>query len=181
MDTRSMCEICEQLGLAYHAPAQGARLRALTPQDAEEAAAVIRKAFAAQDYNTDPPSSALKETTRSVAAHLAVEGGLAMQCDGGIVALVLTERRPDCLYVRRLCVLPEFRATGAGARLVNACEEEARLLGFSELEVHVRVGLAGNRAFFAKLGFVETGIGRHEGFDEVTFVIARKRVAAVTE
>ena len=176
-----MCEICEQLGLAYAAPSAGARLRPLTQEDAEEAAAVIRKAFAAQDYKTDPPSSALKETARSVAAHLAVEGGFALQCDGGIVALVLTERRPDCLYVRRLCVLPEFRSTGAGVRLVHACEEEARRLGFPELEAHVRVGLAGNRAFFAKLGFAETGIGRHEGFDEVTFVIVRKKVSAVTE
>ncbi len=176
-----MCDICVQLGLAYAAPGDGARLRRLTQEDAEEAAAVIRKSFAAQDYKTDPPSSALKETTRSVAAHLAVEGGFALQCDGGIVALVLTEKRPDCLYVRRLCVLPEFRSTGAGVRLVHGCEEEARHLGFEELEVHVRLSLAGNRAFFAKLGFVETGLGRHEGFDEVTFVIARKRVGPVTE
>ena len=176
-----MCEICVRFGLAHAAAMAAARLRRLTPEDAEEAAAVIRKAFAAQDYRTDPPSSALKETARSLAAHLAVDGGFALQCDGGIVALVLTERRPDCLYVRRLCVLPEFRSTGAGVRLVHASEEEARRLGFSELEVHIRVSLAGNRAFFAKLGFVETGVGQHEGFDAVTFVIARKKVSAVTE
>lgn len=173
-----MCEICARLGLAYATPAAGARLRRLTQTDAAAASEVIRLSFAAQDYKTDPPSSALHETSVSVAAAIAKGGGFAVQCDGGIVALALTERRPDALYVRRLCVLPEFRWLGLGVRLVEACEAEARALLLPALEAHVRVSLPGNRAFFAKLGFAEVGEGRHEGYPKVTFVIARKPVVA---
>src|SRR5579863_4705444 len=169
-----MCEICARLGLAYATPAAGARLRRLTATDAKAATEVIHAAFAAQDYKTDPPSSALRETPETVAAHIAKGGGFALQCDGGMVALVLTERHEDALYLKRLCVLPEFRWLGQGVKLVDACEAEARALGLPALEVHVRVSLAGNRAFFARLGFVEVGKGRHEGFNDVTFVIARK-------
>src|SRR5579862_9115135 len=173
-----MCEACERFGLVYATPVAGARLRHLTPADAQEATEVIRSAFAAQDYKTDPPSSALKETPESIGKVIAGGGGFGFQCDGGLVALVLFDVLPDALYVRRLSVLPEFLALGLGAKLVEACETAAAARCLRFLEAHVRLALIGNRTFFAKLGFVETGEGRHEGFDAVTFAIARKAVAA---
>ena len=69
---------------------------------------------------------------------------------------------PDALYVRRLSVLPEFRGLGLGVKLIEACEAAAATRGLKFLEVHVRVALTGNRAFFAKLGFIETGGHRHD-------------------
>ena len=168
-----MCEIGERLGPA----AADARLRPLTREDAPEATAVIRSAFAAQDYKTDPPSSALKETPEKIAAILAAGGGFGFQGDGGLIALVLFDALPDALFVRRLSVLPAFRGMALGAKLVEACADEAAARGLKYLEAHVRLALTGNRSFFAKLGFVEMGQGRHEGYDAVTFVVARKRLA----
>ena len=172
-----MCEACTRFGLVYATPAAGARLRHLTPADAIEATDLIRASFAAQDYKTDPPSSALMETPESVAAIIAGSGGYAFQCDGGMVALVLFDVLPDALYLRRLSVLPEFRGLGLGAKLVEACEAAAAERGLGQLEVHIRILLTGNRAFFAKLGFAETGQGRHAGFGGPTFVIGRKALA----
>ena len=150
------------------------RVYSLTAADATEATDVIRAAFAAQDYKTDPPTSALKETPERIGAVIADGGGFGFHCDGGLVALVLLKILPDALHVRRLAVLPEFRGLGLGAKLVVACETAAAARGLKFLEVHVRLALTGNRAFFTRLGFVETGEGRHEGFDAVTFVVARK-------
>ncbi len=46
-------------------PGVSADLRALTAGDGEAAAALIRRAFAAQPVQTDPPSSALRETAEN--------------------------------------------------------------------------------------------------------------------
>src|SRR6516225_4232046 len=59
-----------------HPPMDGIVLQALTPGNADEAAKLIRAAFAAQSRVTRPPSSALRETGDSVAAKIKAGGGI---------------------------------------------------------------------------------------------------------
>ncbi|HYA73016.1 MAG TPA: hypothetical protein VEF36_07635, partial [Roseiarcus sp.] len=68
-----------------HDAAADFRLRALRVEDAGAAASLIREAFAAQSVATDPPSSALRETATSVAAHLTEGGGAALEAGDALI------------------------------------------------------------------------------------------------
>jgi hypothetical protein len=76
-------------------PAGGHRVRALSPEDADDAAALIRAAFAAQPAPTDPPPSALRDTADSVRARLVAGGGFGAEArgGGGLVGVVLWASR----------------------------------------------------------------------------------------
>jgi hypothetical protein len=65
------------------------RLRPLLASDAAAAAELIRTAFADQGANTDPPSSALRETAAIVADKLANGGGVGGEREGVLIGVVL--------------------------------------------------------------------------------------------
>ena len=154
--------------------AAGVALRALRAEDAAAAAEVIREAFAAQSLATDPPSSALRETATSVAAHLAEGGGAALAADGALVGVVLWAERDEGLYVGRLAVLPEWRGRGGARALIAAAETEARRRGLPRLRLRVRIALADNRRLFAACGFAATKQGAHPGYAAPTFLVMEK-------
>jgi predicted N-acetyltransferase YhbS len=154
--------------------AAGLRLRALRAEDAAAAAEVIREAFAAQSVATDPPSSALRETATSVAAHLEKGGGAAFEADARLVGLVLWAERDGGLYLGRLAVLPAWRGRGAARALIGAGETEARRRALLRLHVRVRIALDENRRLFAACGFVATKQGAHPGYAEPTYVAMEK-------
>jgi predicted N-acetyltransferase YhbS len=152
----------------------GFRLRALRVEDAGAAAKVIREAFAAQSVATDPPSSALRETATSVAAHLAEGGGAALEAGVDLVGLVLWAVRDNGLYLGRLAVLPAWRGRGAARALIGAGEAEARRAGLPRLHIRVRIALDENRRLFSACGFTATEQGAHPGYAEPTFVVMEK-------
>ena len=146
-------------------------IRPAAPDDAPAIAALIRLAFAQPPVLLDPPPSALRETTESVAAHLARGGGAVMD---GVRAAVLWEERGGDLYVHRLAVHPDWRRHGYARALMAAAEAEARRRGLPRLHLGVRLALAGNRALFASLGFRETVQHRHDGYRHPTWTEAEK-------
>ncbi len=150
------------------------QIRRLAPADAESAAALIREAFAAQSVATDPPSSALRETAGSVAAHLAEGGGAGLEAGADLVGLVLWADRDGGLYLGRLAVLPAWRGRGAARALIGEAETEARRRGLARLHVRVRIALEENRRLFAACGFTATRQGAHPGYDAPTFVVMEK-------
>ncbi len=149
-------------------------IRRLAAGDAAAAAKIIRAAFAAQSVATDPPSSALRETAASVAAHLAEGGGAALEAGAALVGLVLWADREDGLYLGRLAVLPPWRGRGAARALIGAGETEARRRGLARLHVRVRLALEENRRLFSACGFVETQRGAHPGYDAPTYLVMEK-------
>jgi ribosomal protein S18 acetylase RimI-like enzyme len=152
----------------------GLALRALRGEDADAAAEVIRQAFAAQSAATDPPSSALRETVGSVAAHLAEGGGAAVEADARLVGLVLWAVRDDGLYLGRLAVLPPWRGRGAARALIGEGETEARRRGLRRLRLRVRLALEENRRLFLACGFKESERGVHPGYAEATYLVMEK-------
>src|ERR1700759_4142794 len=68
---------------------RGGALRRLTTTDADEAAEIIRGAFAAQSRPTNPPSSALRETGEAIAAKIAEGGGFGVFEGGALIAAAL--------------------------------------------------------------------------------------------
>jgi GNAT superfamily N-acetyltransferase len=152
-------------------------LRPLGVSDAADVAAVIRSAFADQGANTDPPSSALRETTETVEAKLAAGGGAGLQSEGAWIGVVLWAPEEDALHLGRLAVLPAWRGRGLADRLLEAAEAETRRRGSGTLRLQVRLELPRNRLMFARHGFVQTGARSHPGHPEPTIAVMEKAMS----
>jgi ribosomal protein S18 acetylase RimI-like enzyme len=137
---------------------------------------LIRAAFADQGGQTDPPSSALKETTEAVARKLADGGGFAAFDGVEMVALVLFNPDDDALYLGRLAVASAARGQGLATRLLELAEAEARRLGYAKTRLRVRLDLPANRRLFEANGYAETARLSHPGYEKPTFAVMEKRL-----
>ncbi len=140
------------------------------------AAALIREAFAAQGEQTDPPSSALKETAEAVEKKLAEGGGFGAFAADAMIALVLFAPDGDALYLGRLAVASSARGQGLAAHLLELAEGHARRLGFAATRLRVRLDLPANRRLFARCGYSEAARLAHPGYDHPTFAVMEKRL-----
>lgn len=143
--------------------------------DSSEVPAVlqlIRSTFAYMDGRIDPPTS----------MHRLSEDDIRQHCQSGEVwtigsppqACVFLTPMERALYLGKLAVLPEQRGAGLARHLVRTAEDRARALGLVALELEVRIELVENQAAFARMGFVTTGEGAHDGYSRTTFVIMQK-------
>ena len=67
------------------------------------------------------------------------------------------ESYPDTAWLYGMYVTPEERGTGIASELVGCVERWARDSGFDALYLHVGIGVARARAFYRRVGFVDTG------------------------
>ena len=138
---------------------------------------LILRSFAYMEGVIDPPSSALRLTPDTL-AHKSAKEVCFVALDGERLAgCVFAAERPDALYVGKLAVDPGEQGKGIGRRLMNAVEELARRLPKPALELETRIELSGNHAAFQRMGFVETARTAHPGFDRLTSITFRKRLA----
>lgn len=152
-------------------------LRRLSPADADEAARLIRTAFAAQPRLTEPPSSALSETAGTVAAKIAAGGGIGAFAGGVLVGAILWEIKARALHVGRVSVVPAWRGRGLAGALVMACESEARRRGLARMTLRVRLELPENERLFERMGFERRAVDALDGFDRPTQAVMEKLVA----
>ena len=143
-------------------------VRALAATDADAVAALIRRAFASQSVETDPPPSAMRVAGADIRAHLARGGGGGV-VDGPLASALWIEAEGG-LYIGRLAVDPSARRLGLARALLAAAEAEARGRGLPFLWLETRLVLADNRALFASSGFAEAGVHAHPGYAHPTFV-----------
>jgi GNAT superfamily N-acetyltransferase len=152
-------------------------LRPLTSADAGAAAELIRKAFAAQNRRTTPPSSALVETGSSIAVKIAAGGGFGVFEGGALIAAVLWSLDDDALHVARVSVAPGARGRGIVRLLIAACETEARRRGVRGMTLKTRLELPENERLFERCGFARREIEAHPGFETPTTAIMEKVLA----
>ncbi len=149
---------------------QGLTLRRATAADAVAIADLVRLAFAAQSAQTNPPSSALKETPATITHELSIGGGAVVMEGEAMVGAVLWREEERSLYVGRLAVDPARRRRGIARMLMAECEREARRRGLKRMHLGVRLVLEDNRRLFLSCGFHESELLSHEGFSEPTWV-----------
>jgi GNAT superfamily N-acetyltransferase len=164
------------LPLAARAPSRAdeAALRPLTVADAEETAELIRTAFAAQNRETTPPSSALLETGSSIAAKIAAGGGFGVFEGGALIAAALWSLNGEALHVARVSVAPEARGGGIVRSLIVACEAEARRGGVGRMTLKTRLELPENERLFERCGFARREVEAHPGFNTPTMAVMEK-------
>lgn len=154
--------------------APGTILRPLSTADAGGAAEVIRMAFAAQNRQTTPPSSALLETGPSIAAKIAAGGGFGAFEGGALVAAALWSLNDDALHVARVSVAPKARGRGIARSLIAACETEARRRGVRRMTLKTRLELPENELLFERCGFTLREVEAHPGFEAPTTAVMAK-------
>jgi ribosomal protein S18 acetylase RimI-like enzyme len=76
---------------------------------------------------------------------------------GGVVDRLTPPVPADSVYVSSLAVAPDRRGSGAGTALIAHVEAEARRRGRARLALDVNRDNARGRAFYQRLGFLETG------------------------
>jgi N-acetylglutamate synthase-like GNAT family acetyltransferase len=139
---------------------------------------LVRTSFAYMDGRIDPPSSAIRLTTESLAEKAKAEIAFATEHEGKLTGCIFLRPEADCLYVGKLAVLPSMQGQGIGRRLLAIAEGTARDLGLSVLRLETRIELAGNHTTFAAWGFKKTAEKSHPGYTRVTFIEMRKALAA---
>jgi GNAT superfamily N-acetyltransferase len=152
-------------------------LRPLTAADADEAADLIRAAFAVQSRPTRPPSSALAETAEAVAGKIADGGGFGIFEAGRLVAAALWRVEGDAFHVARVSVAPDRRGRGLTRMLIDACEAAARRRGVRRMTLKTRLELPENERLFERFGFAGRDVEAHPGFDAPTTVVMEKALA----
>ena len=169
-------EICGSTLENDPAAAPEAILRPLTKADAGEAAALIRIAFAAQNRQTTPPSSALLETEPTIAAKIAAGGGFGAFERDALIAAVLWSTEGGALHVARVSVAPHARGRGIVRLLIAACETEARRRGVKRLTLKTRLELPENERLFERYGFARRQVEAHPGFERPTTAVMEKAI-----
>ncbi len=95
------------------------------PEHAAVIVDIIHRSFGARPV-LDPPTTALEETVESVAATLALAGGLLVERRGRPMgALLFDESRPGKLGLKRVCVDPDIQARGVASAMVGVAEDTA--------------------------------------------------------
>jgi len=149
-------------------------LRPLTIADAEEAAGLIRTAFAAQSRPTSPPSSALRETGETIAGKIAEGGGFGIFEAGALIAAALWRIDGGALHVGRVSVAPEARGRRLARALIGACEREAKQRSVRRMTLKARLELPENERLFERCGFARLRVEAHPGYEAPTTAVMEK-------
>ena len=150
--------------------------RAQDPYDWPHLRALIARAFAGMDGRIDPPSSVHHLTADDIAAQAA--SGEVWVIGAPAVACVFLVARPQALYLGKLAVDPAVQRMGYARRLIGVAEIRAHDLGLPALELSTRIELTENHATFRGMGFVQSGMSSHVGFERPTTLIFTKRLGA---
>lgn len=81
-----------------------------------------------------------------------------------LVGLISLIPKDDTLHIYSIAVAPEAQGRGHLRALLDFAENTAKEQGLSVLSLHTNVLMTRNRAIYAHLGFVETGISDGGGY-----------------
>lgn len=75
----------------------------------------------------------------------------------------------DHLHLENVAVHPQHTGKGIRKSLIQHVEQEARERGFDAVELYTNESMTENLVMYPKLGYVETGRQRQDGFNRVFF------------
>lgn len=150
------------------------QIRSVNPPDLPAIVQVIHAAFEEYRGVFDPPSGAHAETVASIHHKMQRGAIFVAEMDQQMVGCVICEKEARHVYIGRLAVLPEYRGRGIARQLLIAAEEFAREIGFSHLQLGVRIMLAKNQQLFLSMGYEVVSYEAHPGASKPTYVVMEK-------
>jgi ribosomal protein S18 acetylase RimI-like enzyme len=139
-------------------------IRPATAGDRAAVEAIVGAAYAVYIPRLGkPPGPMLDDYAKLIAA------GVVSVIDehDGIAALIVLIPKPDHLLLDNIAVRPDRQGRGLGRILIEFAEHEAARRGYRELRLYTHQTMVENIALYTRLGFVETGRGREDGYDRV--------------
>jgi len=92
---------------------------------------------------------------------------LTAWAEGRLIGFAIMEFFAEHAHLNLLAVDPAYRHSGVGRRLIEWLEETARVGGIFFVNLEVRAGNGGARAFYRALGYREIGYiaGYYSGWE----------------
>lgn len=128
-------------------------LRAARPEDVAQITAVIGSAYAAEQARL----TGIPDVTQGIDRDIRDRLVSVVECAGDLLGVIVLKPQGDVLWVVNLAVAAAAQGRGIGARLMHHAEATARAADCATLRLRTHVGMRGTRAFYGRLGWVETG------------------------
>ena len=90
-----------------------------------------------------------------------------LEVDGAVVGVLVTEPRPDHLFVDVVAVRPAAQRQGIGRRLMGFAEQEARRRGLVEVRLYTHEVMHGALALYRALDYEESERRLEDGYARV--------------
>ena len=90
-----------------------------------------------------------------------------LEAGGAVVGVLVTEPRPDHLFVDVVAVRPAAQRQGIGRRLMGFAEQEARRRGLAEVRLYTHQLMHGALALYRALDYEDTGQRLEDGYARV--------------
>jgi ribosomal protein S18 acetylase RimI-like enzyme len=139
-------------------------IRRAEPADCVTVENIVRDAYSVYLVRMEKPPGPMLDDYAALIADGAVS---VIDKDGGVCAIIVLLPQSDHLLLDNIAVQPGSQGMGFGRRLIAFAESEARRLGFAEIRLYTHQTMIENIALYTRLGFVETGRGRENGYDRV--------------
>ena len=147
-------------------PGQGLEIRPARADDVEGVRQLVRDAYAVY----------IPRIGREPAPMAADYGGLVREGvvtiaadEDAIVGVLVLRPRPSSLLLENIAVAPTEQHRGIGRALMAFAEQRARELGLTKITLYTNARMTENLSFYSRLGYVEVGRRREQGFDRVFF------------
>lgn len=139
-------------------------LRRATPDDVPAVAALVHAAYAHYvpriGREPGPMTMDYAQVVATRQVWLATAGGTA-------VGLLVLDPAPDHLLLENIAVAPQAQRAGLGDRLMRFAEEQARVVGVSEIRLYTNAAMVENLAYYDRRGFRETHRAWEHGLHRV--------------
>jgi ribosomal protein S18 acetylase RimI-like enzyme len=139
-------------------------IRPATPKDRAVVETIVRDAYSIYLDRMDKPPGPMLDDYIALIDQGAVS---VLDEDGEVSAILVLLPQADHLLLDNIAVRPDRQGMGLGRQLVAFAEAEARRRGFHDVRLYTHVTMVENIALYMRLGFVETGRGRENGYDRV--------------
>lgn len=88
---------------------------------------------------------------------------------GEAVGIISLFKKSDSIQIESIVVKPSSQGHGYGRMLMQFAEDYARMHDISSLELYTNEAMYENVLLYPKLGYIETGRHRQDGFNRVFF------------
>ena len=130
-------------------------------EDAELVHQIMCAAYLEYVGTVDPPMSATEESAAQVADALG-RGGAVLAWDGAApVGSARYRISGDCVHIKRVSVLPEWRGRGIARAILLYIEDLGRRHGCSRARLQVRMSLSRNVKLYRRAGYQLINIKPH--------------------